>query len=180
MLSGAREDLRNHATNPIAATDGFATVSHFRLVTVRYDYETLPLDYASFQVQVDIGHLTQAIEILVQGRGLLSDLNCVASAPQLVSFANSTRISPLQASSQPPRFSKINLATNRQLKFMHHNERSSPNAPKSSLSPSFSVSSPQRLEVPLPFSHDDIPLASRLRTPTCKSSPRGPAHPYQP
>jgi len=44
---------------------------HFRLVTVRRDYKTLPLDYASFQVDIDIGHLTQDIEILEQGRGLL-------------------------------------------------------------------------------------------------------------
>ena len=42
---------------------------YFCLVTVRYDYETLPLDYVSFQV--DISRLTQGIKILEQGRGLL-------------------------------------------------------------------------------------------------------------
>ena len=65
---------------------------------------------------------------------------------------------------------------------MRHNEHSSPNAPNSSLSLSFSVISPQQcqhLEVPLLFSHDKVALASYQRTPTCKSSQRGRAHPYQ-
>jgi len=74
---------------------------------------------------------------------------------------------------------EINLATNRQLKIMLHNERNSLNAPKSSLSLSFSVISLRRLELPLPFSHDNVPLAFHQRTPICKSSPRGPDHPYQ-
>src|SRR5260221_13921144 len=43
-------------------------------------------------------------------------------------------------SSQCPCISKINWATNRQLQIMHRNERSSPNAPKSSPSLSFSIS----------------------------------------
>ena len=67
---------------------------------------------------------------------------------------------PLHARSQCLCFSKINLATNRQLQIMHHNEHSSPNAPNSSLSLSCPEVSPQHLEVPLPFSHDNIPLGS--------------------
>ena len=44
-------------------------IQHFRLVKMRDEYEKLPLDYASYLVQ--IGHLKQAIEILERGRGLL-------------------------------------------------------------------------------------------------------------
>ena len=44
-------------------------IQHFRLVTMRGDYETLPLDYASYQVHM--GQLEQAIETLERGRGLL-------------------------------------------------------------------------------------------------------------
>ena len=44
-------------------------IQHFRLVAMRDKYEKLPLDYASYLVQ--IGHLKQAIEILERGRGLL-------------------------------------------------------------------------------------------------------------
>ena len=42
---------------------------HFRLVAMRDEYEKLPLDYASYLVQ--IGKLKQAIETLERGRGLL-------------------------------------------------------------------------------------------------------------
>jgi CHAT domain-containing protein len=42
---------------------------HSRLVTMRHDIETLPLDYASYQVHA--GKLKEAIETLEQGRGLL-------------------------------------------------------------------------------------------------------------
>jgi CHAT domain-containing protein len=42
---------------------------HSRLVTMRHDIETLPLDYASYQVHA--GKLEEAIETLEQGRGLL-------------------------------------------------------------------------------------------------------------
>ena len=44
-------------------------IQHFRLVAMRDEYEKLPLDYASYLVQ--IGQLTQAIETLERGRGLL-------------------------------------------------------------------------------------------------------------
>ena len=44
-------------------------IQHYRLVAVRDKYEKLPLDCASYLVQ--IGQLTQAIEALEQGRGLL-------------------------------------------------------------------------------------------------------------
>ena len=44
-------------------------IQHFRLVTMRDEYEKLPLDYASYLVQ--IGQLNQAIETLERGRGLL-------------------------------------------------------------------------------------------------------------
>ncbi|KAH9986986.1 hypothetical protein BJV74DRAFT_885732 [Russula compacta] len=44
-------------------------IQHFRLVATRDEYEKLPLDYASYLVQ--IGQLWQAIETLEQGRGLL-------------------------------------------------------------------------------------------------------------
>ena len=42
---------------------------HSRLVSGRVDYETLPLDHASHQI--DIGQLEQAVETLERGRGLL-------------------------------------------------------------------------------------------------------------
>ena len=42
---------------------------HFRLITMRSHIETLPLDYASYQVH--IGQVNKAIETLEQGRGLL-------------------------------------------------------------------------------------------------------------
>jgi len=44
-------------------------IQHDRLVSRRDDYETLPLDYASHQI--DIGQLEQAVETLERGRGLL-------------------------------------------------------------------------------------------------------------
>ncbi|KAH9980402.1 hypothetical protein BJV74DRAFT_798141 [Russula compacta] len=44
-------------------------IQHFRLVAMRDEYEKLPLDYASYLVQ--IGQLKQAIETLERGRGLL-------------------------------------------------------------------------------------------------------------
>ncbi|KAH9978340.1 CHAT domain-containing protein, partial [Russula compacta] len=44
-------------------------IQHFRLVSMRYEYEKLPLDYASYLVQT--GRLKQAIETLERGRGLL-------------------------------------------------------------------------------------------------------------
>ena len=44
-------------------------IQHFRLVAMRDRYEKLPLDYASYLVQ--IGQLNQAIETLERGRGLL-------------------------------------------------------------------------------------------------------------
>ncbi|KAH9969347.1 hypothetical protein BJV74DRAFT_954197 [Russula compacta] len=44
-------------------------IQHFRLVAIRDEYEKLPLDYASYLVQV--GQLEQAIETLERGRGLL-------------------------------------------------------------------------------------------------------------
>ena len=44
-------------------------IQHFRLVAMRDEYEELPLNYASYLVQ--IGQLRQAIETLEQGRGLL-------------------------------------------------------------------------------------------------------------
>ena len=44
-------------------------VQHSRLVAMRDAYEQLPLDYASYLIQ--IGQLGQAIETLEQGRGLL-------------------------------------------------------------------------------------------------------------
>ncbi|KAH9986991.1 hypothetical protein BJV74DRAFT_988311 [Russula compacta] len=44
-------------------------IQHFRLVAMRDEYEKLPLDYASYLVQ--IGQLEQAIETLERGRGLL-------------------------------------------------------------------------------------------------------------
>ncbi|KAH9993132.1 CHAT domain-containing protein, partial [Russula compacta] len=44
-------------------------IQHFRLVAMRDQYEKLPLDYASYLVQ--IGRLWQAIETLERGRGLL-------------------------------------------------------------------------------------------------------------
>ena len=44
-------------------------IQHFRLVSKRTDDETLPLDYASYQVE--LGQLEQAVETLERGRGLL-------------------------------------------------------------------------------------------------------------
>src|SRR6266850_2941794 len=44
-------------------------IQHSHLVTVQYDYETLPLDHASYLIH--IGQLRQAIETLERGRGLL-------------------------------------------------------------------------------------------------------------
>ncbi|KAI0000802.1 CHAT domain-containing protein [Russula compacta] len=44
-------------------------IQHFRLVAMHDQYEKLPLDYASYLVQ--IGQLKQAIETLERGRGLL-------------------------------------------------------------------------------------------------------------
>ena len=44
-------------------------IQHFRLAAMRDQYENLPLDYASYLVQ--IGQLRQAIETLERGRGLL-------------------------------------------------------------------------------------------------------------
>ena len=44
-------------------------IQHNRLVTWRIDYETLSLDYASYQI--DMGQLEQAVETLERGRGLL-------------------------------------------------------------------------------------------------------------
>ena len=44
-------------------------IQHFRLVAMRDQYEKLPLDYASYLIQ--IGQLKQAIETLERGRGLL-------------------------------------------------------------------------------------------------------------
>ena len=44
-------------------------IQHNRLVSRRVDYETLPLDFASYQI--DIGFFQQAIETLERGRGLL-------------------------------------------------------------------------------------------------------------
>ena len=44
-------------------------IQHFRLVAMRDEYEKLPLNYASYLVQID--QVMQAIEILEQGRGLL-------------------------------------------------------------------------------------------------------------
>ena len=44
-------------------------IQHFRLVAMRDKYEELPLNYASYLVQ--IGQLRQAIETLERGRGLL-------------------------------------------------------------------------------------------------------------
>ena len=44
-------------------------IQHFRLVTMREQYEKLPLDYASYLVQ--IGQIMQAIETLERGRALL-------------------------------------------------------------------------------------------------------------
>jgi hypothetical protein len=57
---------------------------------------------------------------------------------------------------------------------MPHNERNSPNAPESSRFRHF--------EAPWPFSHNKVSLASSsyLRTPACKSSRLGTAHPYLP
>ena len=43
-------------------------IQHFRLVAMRDGYERLPLDYASYLVQ--IGRLKQAVETLERGRGL--------------------------------------------------------------------------------------------------------------
>ena len=44
-------------------------IQHFHLLTVRDNYEKLPLDYASYQVH--IGQLKQAVETLERGRALL-------------------------------------------------------------------------------------------------------------
>ena len=44
-------------------------LQHFRLIQLNVFYETLPLDYASYQVQR--GQLKEAIETLEQGRGLV-------------------------------------------------------------------------------------------------------------
>ena len=44
-------------------------IQHFRLITRRNQYEELPLNYASHQIQ--IGQLDKAIETLERGRGLL-------------------------------------------------------------------------------------------------------------
>jgi CHAT domain-containing protein len=44
-------------------------IQHFRLVTMRNDYKTLPSHYASYLVH--IGQLKEAVEILERGRGLL-------------------------------------------------------------------------------------------------------------
>jgi len=44
-------------------------VQHSHLVTIRYDIEKLPLDYASYLA--NIGQLKEAIETLERGRGLL-------------------------------------------------------------------------------------------------------------
>ncbi|KAH9979698.1 CHAT domain-containing protein [Russula compacta] len=44
-------------------------IQHFRLVAMRDEYGKLPLDYASYLIQ--IGQLKQAIETLERGRGLL-------------------------------------------------------------------------------------------------------------
>jgi len=43
-------------------------IQHSRLISMRNEYEKLPLDYASYLV--DIGHHEKAIETLEQGRGL--------------------------------------------------------------------------------------------------------------
>ena len=62
-------------------------IQHFRLVAMRDQCEKLPLDYASYLVQV--GQLKQAIETLERGRGLLwSEMR--ASALRLTSFVQST------------------------------------------------------------------------------------------
>src|SRR5579863_4507495 len=64
---------------------------------------------------------------------------------------------------------------------MHHNVRNSPNAPKSSLSPSFSAALLQHLKVLLPFSYDNVSLDSPLpRTPIHRSSGPGVTHPHLP
>ena len=44
-------------------------IQHYRLISRRVDYETLPWDYASYQI--DIGQLKQAVVTLERGRGLL-------------------------------------------------------------------------------------------------------------
>jgi len=44
-------------------------IQHLQLICMCDDIENLPLDYASYQVH--IGQLTQAVETLEQGRGLL-------------------------------------------------------------------------------------------------------------
>jgi len=44
-------------------------IQHYRLVSRGVDYETLPLDYTSHQI--DLGRLEQAVETLERGRGLL-------------------------------------------------------------------------------------------------------------
>ena len=73
-------DFRHSSTftaynNSISLMQGILTVAptletqHFRLVTMRNYIETLPLDYASYQIHT--GQVNEAIETLEQGRGLM-------------------------------------------------------------------------------------------------------------
>ncbi|KAH9969334.1 CHAT domain-containing protein, partial [Russula compacta] len=62
-------------------------IQHFRLVSMRDKYEELPLDYASYLVQ--IGQLEQAIETLERGRGLLwSELRGLRTSIALLRAVN--------------------------------------------------------------------------------------------
>ena len=113
-----------------------------------------------------------------------SNVTCIdhdsgLSQPPMISPHNAASLLST-VSSQCPCSPNINLSTNRNQRIMHHNARSSPNAPMSSRFPSFFAVSPQRLEEPSPLSHNNVPLVSALRIMTSKTSPRGPAHLCQP
>ena len=64
-------------------------IQHLRLVAMRDELEQLPLDYASYQVY--LGQLTQAIETLERGRGLLwSELRGLRASTDLLRKVNSS------------------------------------------------------------------------------------------
>ena len=63
-MTAAHQDVTYQCETPL--TLPLPSKQHSRIVTMRYDYEPLPLYYASFQID-----MTQGIEIMEQGRGLL-------------------------------------------------------------------------------------------------------------
>jgi len=60
---------------------------HSRLVSMSGDFQTIPLEYASYHIHT--GHLEQAIEILEQGRGLLwSEMRGLRTSIDQIQLAN--------------------------------------------------------------------------------------------